>query len=103
MNTAWKSVALAIAVSLLVAAAALFLIFRFLLPAQEPSKEEEAQFVIGVWEEQVAVFEQGREYPVQVFDTRISTLPPEQQQQVRAGIPARDADRLSVLLEDYTS
>lgn len=103
MSATWRSVLLSVAAALLLAAVMLFVIFRFFLPWPEAEEGDEPQFVIGVWEDKVAVFESGKDYPMQVFDVFVQALPQEQQQQVRVGIPAEDADRLSVLLEDYTS
>jgi len=48
------------------------------------------------------VFEGDQPFPRQVFDTYVSTLPPELQQQVRQGVAAETDAQLSVLLEDYT-
>ncbi len=103
MKSAKRVVLLAIAVSLLIVAVVLFVIFRFWLPQRAPRAADEPQFVIGDWNGQVAVFEGGEEYPIRVFDVFTAALPAEEQARVLAGIPAQDEDRLSVLLEDYTS
>ncbi len=101
MNAVWRSLILALAVSLALAAIALFVILRWLLPPatqQAPS----SRYVIGDWQGQVAVFEGDQAFPRQVFDVYVSTLPAQEQQQVKKGIPVEDEAHLSVLLEDYT-
>ncbi len=104
MRSVLKPVLLAIAVSLLLVAIALFVIFRFLLPYEEKQQERfRPQYVIAEWEGQVAVFEGADAYPMQVYDTFVSTLPGDLQDALQQGVPAQDAAHLSVLLEDYTS
>ena len=102
MRTTAKTVLLALAVSLVVAAAALFVICRFLLP-QRQTRTPSPTYVIGAWDGKVAVFEGDADYPMQVFDADVQGLPPEQREKVLAGIPIEDAERLYLLLEDYTS
>lgn len=92
----------ALAVSMLAAAATLWLIFRFVLLPNQPASPPPA-YTIGVWEGKVAVFERDQEFPKQVYDTFVSALPEELRQQVEKGVPAENDARLSVLLEDYTS
>ena len=104
MRSVWRSVILALCISMAIAAVALFVIFRFLVPYGEAKeKQYEPQFVIGSWEGQVAVFQGQQEYPMQVFDVYVSALPEEARRQVLDGIPVEDEAQLSVLLEDYTS
>lgn len=100
MRTVWRSVILAVTVAVLLAAIALLLIFRFWLPPMEQHTPTPL-YVIGQWEGQVAVFEGGKDYPMQVFDTYVNALPEEARRQVLVGIPVNDEARLSVLLEDY--
>ncbi len=100
MRTMGRTLLWALAVSLLLAAVVLWLVFRFVLPSD--GRTVHAAYTIGEWEGQVAVFEGDQPFPRQVFDVYVETLPPEQQQQVRQGVPAEDETRLSVLLEDYT-
>ena len=102
MRTTAKTVLLALAVSLVIAAAALFIICRFLLP-QRQTRTPAPAYVIGAWEGKVAVFEGDADYPMQVFDTDVQGLPSEQRDELLVGIPVEDAERLYLLLEDYTS
>ena len=100
MSSVWRSLLWAVSVSLVLAAAILFVLFRYLLPADTVSKP--SRYTIGAWEGQVAVFEGDSSYPRQVFDVHVDTLPPRQRQEVLDGVPAEDDTSLSVLLEDYT-
>lgn len=101
MQTVWRTLAWALAVSLLLAAVILWVVFRFVLP-MDGDGERTPAYTIGEWEGQVAVFEGAQTFPRQVFDVYVETLPQEQQQQVRQGVPAENDAQLSVLLEDYT-
>ena len=92
----------ALAVSFTLAAVILFFLFRYVLPAPD-ARQSTPRYTIGVWEGQVAVFEGGQDFPRQVFDVYVGTLPEEQRRQVLEGVPAEDDTQLSVLLEDYTS
>lgn len=101
MHTVWRTLLWALAVSVLLAALILWVVLRFVLPADGRSGPAPA-YTIGEWEGQVAVFERDQTFPRQVFDMAVADLPPELQERVRRGVPAEDEDRLSVLLEDYT-
>ena len=101
MQVVWRRLAWALAISLLLAAGILWLVFRYVLPAGGGGTPAPA-YTIGVWQGQVAVFEGAQTFPRQVFDVSVETLPPELQRQVRQGVPAESDAQLSVLLEDYT-
>ncbi len=101
-KTCLRSAALALAVALLISAVTLFILLRVVLPRIMPERAEEPQFVLTEWEGRVAVFEGGCDYPMQVYDVYVQALPEEERRALAAGIPAADADALSVLLEDYT-
>ena len=90
-----------ISIALLLAAVILWVLFRFVLPAEGRYARPPA-YTIREWQGQVAVFEGDQPFPRQVFDVYVEALPPEIQQRVRQGVPAEDEARLSVLLEDYT-
>lgn len=101
MHTVWRSLLWALAISLLLAAVILFVVFRFVLPAGGGAKSV-PRYTIGAWEGQVAVFEGAQEFPRQVFDVYVAALPEEQRRQVLEGVPVETDAQLSVLLEDYT-
>ncbi len=103
MRTLWKPMLFAAAIAMLLAAVTLFIVFKVYSPTADHEREFKPQYVIADWDGQVAVFEGDQDYPMQIYDTVISTLPAELQQAVQAGIPARDAAHLATLLEDYTS
>lgn len=74
----------------------------------ESSREEsqimrDAGFVIGVWENKLAVFHAGSAEPMQIYDVYIASLPEEEQERLRAGVVAENAAALASFLEDYTS
>ena len=87
-------------ISFLLAAAILFVLFRFVISPVDTSSA--ALYTIGVWEGQVAVFERHQDYPKQVYDMPLSALPYELRQQLLEGVPAHSEEELSLLLEDYT-
>ena len=64
----------ALAASVLLAAVLLLVVTRLVLP--QPAKEAPMpRYTIGVWEGQVAVFEGAQDFPKQVFEVDVSTLP----------------------------
>lgn len=101
MGSMGRTLLWALVVALLLSAVLLFVIFRFLLPA-DGEQTEPARYTIGEWEGRLAVFEGEQLYPRQVFEVYVDALPEELREQVKAGVPARDDTQLSVLLEDYT-
>lgn len=102
MRTTSRTLLLALAVSAAVAAVALLIIFRFVMPKREINAPTPA-YTIGVWEGKVAVFEGEDDFPMQVFEEAVNGLPPQQQKEIENGIPVENADELYLLLEDYTS
>lgn len=103
MHTTAKTVILALAASAAVAAIALFIIFKFLLPTTGAPYSAPPAYTIGAWEGKVAVFEGADDYPMQIFDTDVAGLPEEQRVQVEAGVRVERAEELYLILEDYTS
>ncbi len=103
MRTIWKPLLLAAVIAMLLTAVTLFIVFKVYSPTADNGREFKPQYVIADWDGQVAVFEGEQAYPMQIYDTVVSTLPIELQQAVQEGIPARDAAHLATLLEDYTS
>ena len=103
MSSTWRSVVLALAIALALAAIILFVLFRWVLPGEGPfNGTQEPAYVIGDWQGQVAVFEGRQAYPMQVFDVYVGTLPATQRQQVLDGVPVHDGEQLWQVLEDYT-
>jgi hypothetical protein len=60
-------------------------------------------YIIGAWEDKLAVFIPPDTAPYQLFDIYLDTLPMEEQQKIREGIIVNDERTLASLLEDYTS
>ena len=100
MQRVWRTLLWALAVSLLLAAVVLWILFRYVLPA--PGGGRPPAYTIAAWEGKVAVFEGDQPFPRQVFDVYVEALPAEQRWQVQAGVAVEDDAQLSVLLEDYT-
>lgn len=103
LRTTTRTVILALAVSAAVAAVALFIIFKFILPTKTARYAPPPAYTIGEWEGKVAVFEGADDYPMQIFDTDVAGLPEEQRAQVEAGVRVERAEELYLILEDYTS
>ena len=59
--------------------------------------------ILGTWKGYVALFQEGREEPRQIFPTLTASLPPEDQASLEAGIIVRSDYVLQQLLEDYLS
>ena len=59
--------------------------------------------VLGTWKGYVALFQQGKTEPRQIFPTLVSSLPPEDQNALAEGIIIRSDQKLQQLLEDYLS
>lgn len=51
----------------------------------------------------LALFEDGKEEPRQIYPCRVTSLPPADQQALTAGIPVRSEKELQHLLEDFLS
>lgn len=102
MNTTARTVLLALATALLLAAVTLFILFQTVIPGETSSTVPPA-YTLREYAGQVAVFEGDSDYPMQIFESPVDALPPEEQEKLRAGISADSWDALSVLLEDYTS
>ena len=58
---------------------------------------------LGSFRGYVALFDENREEPRQVFPYQISTLPPADQVALEKGIPVRSEKELQHLLEDFLS
>ncbi len=62
-----------------------------------------AAYTLGVWEGQLAVFEGDAAFPQKLYEVPVSSLPPAEQEKLKAGISVESIDALQLLLEDYTS
>ena len=58
---------------------------------------------LGSFRGYVALFDENREEPRQVFPYQLSTLPPADQVALEKGIPVRSEKELQHLLEDFLS
>ncbi len=103
MRTIMRTVILALAAAIAVAAITLLIIFKFLLPPTETRQTSPAAYTIGEWEGKVAVFEGEDSYPMQILDTDVAGLPTEQRAKVQAGIRVERGEDLYLILEDYTN
>lgn len=104
-STVLRSVVLAIAVSAVLASGVLaFLYIRYGREARPaPVSDSAAQYTLGVWEGQLAVFEGTAAFPVKLYDVAVAALPVAEQQRLQTGITVTTAGELQALLEDYTS
>lgn len=59
--------------------------------------------ILGSWKGYVAVFREGCTEPWQIYPSKVTSLPPEDQSALEAGIVIRSEARLNQLLEDYLS
>lgn len=59
--------------------------------------------VLGSWKGYVALFDQGKEEPRQIFPYPVASLPEADQQALAEGIVVRNDRDLQRLLEDYLS
>ena len=72
--------------------------------APEPKSQiRDDYYILSVYDGRIAVFENGSDKPVEVFDTFVSSLPYTEQSELQNGITARDRNELLRLIEDYTS
>lgn len=67
------------------------------------SSSETEQYIIGVYEEKIAVFAQGDSIPIDVYNVYVNTLPEADRTALRNGIEVSGKARLRELIEDYTS
>ena len=59
--------------------------------------------LLGSWKGYVALFENGKEEPRQIFPCPVSTLPEADRQALEQKIPVRNQRDLQQVLEDYLS
>ena len=71
--------------------------------AKEAGASESAKYLISVYDDRVAVYITGHEFPFQILETRLDSLPEYDQQLLKKGIAARNDTELNQLLQDYES
>ena len=59
--------------------------------------------ILGTWKGYVALYQQNRTEPTQIFPCKVSALPEIDQLSLEKGIPIRNSRDLQQLLEDYLS
>ena len=59
--------------------------------------------ILGTWKGYIALFQQGKSEPRQIFPTQVSSLPETDQLALEKGIVVRSDKKLQQLLEDYLS
>lgn len=61
-------------------------------------------YIVGQWNGKLAVFTlPNTTAPSKIYDVYLTSLPTEEQQRLKTGIPVYDQQTLQSLLEDYTS
>jgi len=85
----------------------LFLIFCFIFSQNNNQESKQTVaiqgYIIGNYQEKIAVFAQGDKVPIEVYDVYISTLPEKDQKDINKGIIVSSKTKLRELIEDYTS
>ncbi len=102
MRTIARIVLLSVLFTVTLALLTLFFLQRY-LPTDAEQAASPPPYTIGAWEGYVAVFEEDDPYPMQILDTAIAGLPPEQRAQVEKGVPVTRTEDLYLILEDYTN
>ena len=82
---------------------AAFNIFNFVYEDRQIQVYENEMYVIGIYEEKVAVFAQGDSIPIEIYDVYVSTLPESDQRDLKKGVEVYGKLKLKLLVEDYTS
>ena len=59
--------------------------------------------ILGCWKGYVALFEKGKDEPRQIFPCLVDSLPEEDQQILKDGLPIHSQKALQEALEDYLS
>lgn len=102
-NLTVRTVVLAVALcAALACGVCAFLYLRFGREAPSPT-EQPAAYTLGAFDGKLAVFEGDSRFPMKLYEVAIASLPSDEQQRLKDGIPVADAGALERLLEDYTS
>ena len=70
---------------------------------KQTQTEQTDSYIIGVYDEKIAVFTQGDTVPIETYDVYVTTLPESDQRSLRKGISVQGKTELKRLIEDYTS
>lgn len=84
----------------------LYLIFNIFSYFQENKSVQltnDDSYVIGVYQEKIAVYAQGDSVPIEVYDVYLSTLPESDIEILKEGLVVKGKKELRRLIEDYTS
>lgn len=71
--------------------------------ATQVQKAAAPKYVFSQFQGRLALYERGGAMPVEIYDVYLSSLPPEEQERVTAGIPAQTDEEILKIIEDYTS
>ncbi len=82
---------------------AVFNIFNFIYEDRQIQTYENERYIVGVYEEKIAVFTQGDSVPIEVYDVYVTTLPENDEKALRKGIEVYGKVKLKYVIEDYTS
>lgn len=92
------------ALSIIICASlALFNLIANTFEGKQTQAEQAECYIIGVYDDKIAVFAQGDEVPIETYDVYVTTLPESDQKTLRKGIPVKGKTELRRLIEDYTS
>lgn len=83
------------------------LLLCLFLPSRNTAPQNESltvsdKYTVREYEGQIAVFSDGSEMPVKVFDTSVSALPQCDREQLKLGITVETPEELQKLIEDFT-
>lgn len=70
---------------------------------QTENNNTKSEYRLSVYDGRIAVFETDETEPIEVFDVFVSSLPYDEQIELRNGLTATDRNELQKLIEDYTS
>ncbi len=89
----------------LIIAVILIFFYKPFKQSSKPAVQTEAvgEYVIGVYQEKIAVFTQGDSLPIEIFDVYVSTLPALDQKELLNGVKVKGKVELRKRIEDYTS
>lgn len=83
------------------------LLLCIFLPSRNTAFQNESltvsdKYTVREYEGQIAVFSDGSEMPVKVFDTAVSALPKSDRELLELGITVETPEELQKIIEDFT-